>query len=222
MTIDRIRNDAKSAQGTKGAASYKVISDAKDLTDAFKDSRTGNIDFNAIYSRGKFAENVGAHGIIKENEKLNPTYLRNNDYELQEKGKQMLASGIIPAGIANPHTDPRYRPQIQDAVEADGFKKASVPELKSYHKSVMQNPAFLPNVRAQILSRAAITELNEEQAVAIKGQIPNIQTQITTLLGVPANASEAQRRKARKGLTPSVIAQVDDLTEKIKIIKNNI
>jgi hypothetical protein len=115
---------------------------------------------------------------------------------------------------------PIARGKIEAEVVADGFKKASVAEVKGYHKSVLSNSAFIENVRPEILKRAALVELNAEQATAIKGHLPNINTSINTLLGLPPTATKAQRQAARKGATKNIRDRVDDLSEKSTIIKD--
>jgi len=172
-TIERIREQARTGQGVTGAASYKVVSDAKDLADTFKNA-AGGVDHDNIYARGVFAERTGAQGVVKDNEKLNPYFRRFNEFELEEKAKSDPRFSSIP----NAQNDPLYRAQIQDAVEADGFKKATPAEIKNYHKSVLSSEAFIENVRTQALQRAANTELSGEQAGAVKAHIPYIQSEM--------------------------------------------
>jgi len=175
-TIDRIRNDAINGQGTKGAASYKVVSDAKDLTDTFKDP-AGNPDYKEIHKRGRFAEINGAQGVVSTNEELNPDLLRYNEFALEEKAK----SDLRWSGIPDAHKDPLYRPLIQDAVVADGFRKAGPAKIKNFHKSVLSSPAFIENVQTRAMNRSANTELNKDQVLAIKSHIPYLHAEVLAL-----------------------------------------
>ncbi len=77
-TMERIRNEARTAQGTRGAAAMKVVTDAKDLHNTFKDATTGKIDLAKANSRLDFAARAGAEDIKKEATKVIPDLERQN------------------------------------------------------------------------------------------------------------------------------------------------
>jgi hypothetical protein len=202
-TIERIRQDAMTGQGVKGAASYKVVSDAKDLHETFADPITGQMTPDgerALYERGKFAEEHGAQGIIKDNEKLNPAYRKYNEYELEEKGKKTFP------GVAPSAWTAAQRAQLEKEVVAEGFQKAGPSEIKNYHKSVLGSKEFIENVRGKALERSANTELTQEQATALKGHIPHLQSEMKKCLQPNSNI-----------LLPGMKERYDELDQKLKV-----
>lgn len=205
-TIDRIRNDARTGQGMKGAAAYKVISDAKDLADTFKDSH-GDVDFGAIHSRGRFAEINGAQGVVAGNEKLNPELRRYNEYMIGEKTKSMPAAS---------------RAEIENAVVADGFRKATSPEIQNYHKSVLGSNEFRVNVQATRVESAARSGngMSSEGIEEIKKLIPKLKNDIASELKLPIGASVSATKTAMKSATADTQKKVREIADKINTFKN--
>ncbi len=71
-TVNRIQKWARTERGVRGAAAMKVVSEAKDLHEAFRDPTTGRTDLAAAHNRLNYAESVGAKDIRKEAVKIMP------------------------------------------------------------------------------------------------------------------------------------------------------
>ena len=91
-TIEKIREDAKAASelrgGSTSAASMRVVADAGDLSEAFKDLKTGITDLNAIHKGLGYAEGLGSIDIRKNAAKKMPMIEEYNEPILLKIQKQ--------------------------------------------------------------------------------------------------------------------------------------
>ena len=161
-TVNRIQTDARNAKGARGAAAMKVVSDAKDLGDTFKDS-AGNIDSAKIAARIKYAESAGGTGIREQEEKRNPNLKRYNDFTVNKKLQE--------AGVTNPSkATTAQRRTAENQVVAEGFAKANIGDIRNFTTDTLKSTEFAENTPANKIERAA-REMSAKQVDAIQSHI---------------------------------------------------
>lgn len=132
-TIEQIRGYARDEKGIKGAAAVKVVSDAKDLSDAFK----GRTDMT---SRIDFAENTGAFGIREQEEKRDPRLRSSNRFLVDKKMHE--------AGFTGSQSD------AEIAVAKEGFENASVADIREYNHDTLKSEEFAKHTSAKKMEKA--------------------------------------------------------------------
>jgi hypothetical protein len=196
-TIDRIRKDARTAKGVRGAAAMKVVAGAKDLHKTFVDPATGGVNLAAASARLSYAESVGAKDIIKEQEKLMPGLKVNNDVAVGEEWqKKNTATGalIYPQTTAGRNAAAREVLRKQHA-------GMTVSDMRNLPDSQM-GLEFVNDSNYGTFSRAHM-EFTTEQKDKLKTLLPNLRSQTLSGLGLPTTAGVRQVRSAIAALKAS-------------------
>jgi hypothetical protein len=168
-TVARIQSLAQNARGAKGAAAMKVVSDAKDLSDAFKDS-SGKTNNTKMAARISYAESTGASGLREQEEKRNPNLKAFNEYAIDKKVKEKALPGAPPVTRAN----------AAKQVVMDGFQRASISDIREFSADTLKSKEFIDNTPANKIAKAAPL-MSAANVGAIKSHTSYLQSEIAKI-----------------------------------------
>lgn len=188
-SMERIRNLARTGRGARGAAAMKVITDSKDINETFKD-KNGKVDLAKASGQLSYAESVGATGIRKTAEDLNPGLAAYNSSTVNK-----VMSG-------NPRITNRADAEVVAVVEAN--KKLGQQQRRDLHPDNITEHALTGSVDSTL---KAAEQMNPAQ----REKYRQMYTPGTNEYN---NALALSGQLARLGMTREADNILDHLTDK--------